>query len=80
MTAYTRQDLEDAFMCSASLYDPEPTEAQIEQLLEMSLQRYGKHPVELETRFIDDMVYEIVKGHPCGEQDDFNYVGSRHHY
>jgi len=80
MTAYTRQDLIDSFYCSASLNDPEPTDAQIDQLLELSLERYGKHPVELETRYVDDMVYEIVKGHPVEELDDFNYVGSRHHY
>ena len=70
MTAYTRQDLEDAFMCSASLYDPEPTDAQIDAYLELALRRFGKHPIDLPTRDCDDLVYEIVKGRPYDPFED----------
>jgi hypothetical protein len=80
MTAYTRQDLIDSFYCSASLYDPDPTEAQLDELLAIALKRYGKHPCDLSSKITDELVWEIVNGRAYDPFEDFNYVGSRHHY
>jgi hypothetical protein len=62
MTAYTRNDLIDSFLCSASLYDPTPTDEMYDALLALAMSRYGKHPTDLDTLINDDLVHEIV--HP----------------
>lgn len=77
---YTRDDLLDAFLCSSSLNDPDPTDAQLDQFLAVSLQRYGKHPCDVSSKATDEMVWEIINGRAYDPFEDFNYVGSRHHY
>lgn len=60
MTEYTDQDTLDSFMYSAVLGDPEPTTQQLQEFLDKCMQRYGKHPIEVDIRIVDELVQEIL--------------------
>jgi hypothetical protein len=60
MTEYADQDAYDSFMISAALGDPEPTAAQLQQYIDICLLKYGKHPTDLKTEILDELVQEIL--------------------
>lgn len=60
MTDYTDQDALDAFLHSSALGDPEPTIQQLQQFLDLCKLRYGKHPIEVNIKVLDEMVQEIL--------------------
>jgi len=60
MTEYTDQDALDSFLHSSALGDPDPTIEQLQQYIDTCLLKYGKHPIEVKTEILDELVQEIL--------------------